>query len=129
MSENGEELSSWAGNEGREEGVPAASLSREPDVGLVPEDAVVAPSNGPNSSGLSSESQAGEYAHSAMRMPGDSHMGGMAPPSVLLISLCESGEPSPMDTSSSSPSLEAISTVRAPSVSSSSSDWPGDSVG
>jgi hypothetical protein len=142
------ELSSCAGKEGSEfggdvlepswmdepEGVPAASLYKESSVGLVPDDAVVAPSNGPNSSAFGSESQAGEceYARKGMRM-GDPHMGGMARSSELISSSCslwESGEASPMETSSSSPSLEAMSTVLAPSVSSSSSDdWPGDAFG
>ena len=136
--ENVSELSSCAGKEGSEfggdvlepswmdEGVPATSLYSESSVALVPDDAVVAPSNGPNSSAFGSESQAGEYA----RM-GDPHMGGMARSSGLIsCSLWESGEASPMETSSSSPSLEAMSTVLAPSVSSSSSDdWPGDALG
>ena len=140
------ELSSCAGKEGSEfggevlepswmdepEGVPAVSLYKESWVGLVPDDAVVAPSNGPNSSAFGSESQAGEYARMGMRM-GDPHMGGMARSSGLISSsssLWESGEASPMETSSSSPSLDAMSTVLAPSVSSSSSDdWPGDALG
>ena len=140
------ELSSCAGKDGSElagdvlrvepswmdEGVPAVSLYKESSVGLVPDDAVVAPSNGPNSSAFGSESQAGEYARKGMRI-GDPHMGGMPPSSGLISSSCslwESGEASPMETSSSSPSLEAMSTVLAPSVSSSSSDdCPGEALG